>query len=270
MPLQTPFDQAHGLRTLFAHARVRFVPVVSNPHVPFAGMLLERLCTAFAEQGATSLVIDAAEGANEPSEMALLDLAACIEPLSTHVSYVAARGLPLKFVDATGSTRAFAPAAREAAPASRVVIVHASAAELCRMFGRQPRDAEEGAACPLLLAADHPASVTHAYAAMKLLARRAGLLVHELLLGAADDSPRAERIAMQIAICADDFLGAVLRDWVRIDPACDPTDAPSPALRRLVREQLRAALGADALPAMPAVPAALLPARESATSRARH
>ena len=117
------------------------------------------------------------------------------------------------------------------------------------------------------MADDRPSSVTHAYAALKLLTQRAGLVVHDLLLGAAPQSPRAERIAMQIATCADDFLGAVLRDWVRIDPACNPTDAPSPALRRLVREQLRAALGEDAVTAMPA---ALLPARESATSRARH
>ena len=239
MPLTTPYDQAHGLRTLFAHARVRFVPVVSNPHVPFAGMLLERLCTAFAEQGASSLVIDASENANEPSEMALLDLGACIEPLSSHVSYIAARGLPLKFVDATGSTRGFLQAAREASPGSQVVLVHASAAELCRLFGRQRGDEAEDGACPLLLAADQPASVTHAYAAMKLLARRAGLLVHELMLGAAEDSPRAERIAMQIAICADDFLGAVLRDWIRVDPATAAAEPPSAALRRWVRGRLQ-------------------------------
>jgi flagellar biosynthesis protein FlhG len=53
---------------------------------------------------------------------------------------------------------------------------------------------------------------------------------------------------MQIATCADDFLGAVLRDWVQIDPACDATEAPTPELRRLVREQLRSAHG-DALQA---------------------
>jgi flagellar biosynthesis protein FlhG len=85
--------------------------------------------------------------------------------------------------------------------------------------------------------------VTHAYAAMKLLTQRAGLVVHDLLLGAAAHAPRSERIAMQIATCADDFLGAVLRDWVQIDPACDATEAPTAELRRLVREQLRTAQG---------------------------
>ena len=50
---------------------------------------------------------------------------------------------------------------------------------------------------------------------------------------------------MQIATCADDFLGAVLRDWVQIDPACDATEAPTADLRRLVREQLRTAQGGN-------------------------
>ena len=85
---------------------------------------------------------------------------------------------------------------------------------------------------------------------MKLLTQRAGLVVHDLLLGAAKHSPRSERIAMQIATCADDFLGAVLRDWVQIDPACDATEAPSPELRRLVSEQLRSAQG-DSLAHLP-------------------
>lgn len=255
MPPHSPLDQAHGLRSLFAHSQVRFIPVVSNPHVGFGGMMLERLCTAFAERGAKTLVVDASERASEPSEMAMLDLAECIEPLSTHVSYVAARGLPLKFVDATGSTHAFLQAVAEAAPGSRVVLVHAAPGDLCRLFGQNARDSDPTPIYPLLLATDHPASVTHAYGAMKLLARRAGLLAHDLMLGIAEDSPRAERIAMQLALCADDFLGAVLRDWVRIDPATDATEAPSAALRRWVRDRLRA--DGPETTAMPADAAAL-------------
>lgn len=230
-----PFDQAQGLRRLFAHPRLCHVPVVSNPNVAFGGVMLERLCTAFAEQGRRTLVVDAAERAGEPFEMALLDLADCIEPLAENVSYLAARGLPIRFVDASGSTAPFLRAVAEAAPDCDVILVHASAVDLCRMFARFSGDPVR----PLLLADDRPASVTHAFAAMKLLTQRAGLVVHDLLLGAAEHSPRSERIAMQLATCADDFLGAVLRDWVRIDPACDATEAPSPALRRLVRELLR-------------------------------
>jgi hypothetical protein len=240
-----PLDQADGLRRLFAHSRVCLVPVVSNPNVAFGGVMLERLCTAFAEHGKHTLVIDAAERASAHAEMALLELAECIERLSPQVSYLAARGLPLRFVDASGSTAPFLHAVIDAAPQCDVLLVHASASELCRLFARSAEAARDGGpACrPLLMADDRPASVTHAYAAMKLLTQRAGLVVHDLLLGAAKQSPRSERIAMQLATCADDFLGAVLRDWVRVDPACDPAEAPTPELRRLVREQLKSALG---------------------------
>ena len=235
-----PLDQADGLRRLFATTRSCVVPVVSNPNVAFGGVMLERLCTAFAEHGKHTLVVDAAERAPSPGEMALLDLAECIEPLSAQVSYLAARGLPLRFVDSTGSTNAFLQAVIEAAPHCDVLLVHASAPDLCRLFMRT--DATNSVR-PLLLADDRPASVTHAFAAMKLLTQRAGLVVHDLLLGAAAHSPRSERIAMQLATCADDFLGAVLRDWVQIDPATDAREAPTPELRRLVREQLKSALG---------------------------
>lgn len=240
-----PLDQAHGLRRLFAHAQVRFVPVVSNPHVAFGGVMLERLCTAFAEHGLHTLVVDAAERAHTAGDIALLELAACIEELSPQVSFLAARGLPLRFVDTTGSTAAFLQAVGDAAPQCEVVLVHAPASDLCRLFAR---GREARPVCPLLLADDRPASVTHAYAALKLLVQRAGLMVHELLLGAAPQSPRAGRIAMQLAVCADDFLGAVLRDWVQIDPATDAGEAPTAALRRLVRARLR---DDDALPAAP-------------------
>ena len=246
-----PLDQADGLRRLFAHAQVRFVPVVSNPHMAFGGVMLERLCSGFAEQGCRTLVIDAGENAPEPNEIAPLDLADSVETLSHEVSYLAARGLPLRYVDAQGSTAGFLDAVSRAAPGADVVLVHAGAADLCRLFMRgesatRPR--------PLLLADDRPVSVTHAYAAMKLLTQRGGLLVHDLLLSAAPSSPRAERIAMQIATCADDFLGAVLRDWMQVDPASDPRSASTSALRRWVRDTLQPAVAelAASRPAMAA------------------
>lgn len=263
-----PLDQADGLRRLFAHARVCLVPVVSNPFVAFGGVMLERLCTAFAEHGRNTLVVDAAERASAPSEMALLDLADCIEPLSSQVSYLAARGLPLRYVDATGSTAPFLSAVTEAAAHCDVLLVHASASDLCRMFARHPGNPVR----PLLLADDRPVSVTHAYAAMKLLTQRAGLSVFDLMLGAAAASPRSERIAMQMATCADDFLGAVLRDWARIDPASDATETPTPELRRLVRELLRSAQGDDTLGAAisPALCATASSARATGAAWAVH
>jgi hypothetical protein len=60
---------------------------------------------------------------------------------------------------------------------------------------------------------------------------------------------------MQIATCADDFLGAVLRDWVHIDPAGDANDPPTPALRRWARETLQPHFGA-AIDDMPSLDAA--------------
>lgn len=232
-----PTDQAAGLRQMFAHARVRFVPVVANPHVAFGGVMLERLCTAFGEHGVHVLVIDASDRAPAPKEMAALDLSECVETLSTQVSYLAARGLPVRYVDATGSTASFLHAVADAAPHADVVLVHATEGDLCRMFARSE-------ARPLLLADDRPSAVTHAYGAMKLLNQRAGLVVFDLLLSASPNSPRAERIAIQLATCADDFLGAVLRDWLQIDPASDAREAPTSALRRWARDVLMQAPGA--------------------------
>lgn len=232
-------DQADGLRRMFAHSRARFVPVVSNPHIAFGGVLLERLCTAFAERQANTLVVDAAERASEAGEMALVDIGQCIERLSARVSYLPARGLPIRFVDSAGSTQGLLHAIAEAAPQCSVVLVHASAPELCRLFSqRRASSAWSEAPCPIVLAEDRPGSVTHAYAAMKLLSQRAGLTVFDLVLGAAAHSPRAERIATQLATCADGFFGAVLRDWARIDPAGAAAEPPSEALFRLVANRL--------------------------------
>jgi hypothetical protein len=255
MPISSHHDQAAGLRQMFAGACARFVAVVSNPHVACGGVMLERLSTAFAERGARVLVVDAGERAGAAGEMAMIDLAQCVERLSPQVAYLAARGLAIRFVDAAGSTRAFLERAAEAAPGCDVVIVHAPASEICRMFvQRRGGDAAIGTAelpCPIVVADDRPPSVTHAYASMKLLAQRAGLVVSELLLGAAPSSPRAERIAAKLAGCADNFFAGVLRDWARIDPEGDPCDAPSAALRRIVagRFENHAALAASVRPA---------------------
>jgi flagellar biosynthesis protein FlhG len=232
-----PQDQAHGLRQLFGQTRVRFVPVVANPNMAFGGVMLERLCTAFGELGAHVLVIDASDRAPAPAELTAVGLTGCVEALSHQVSYLAARGLPIRYVDAHGSTANFLHAAADAAPHADVVLVHATETDLCRLFMRSE-------ARPLLLADDRPSSVTHAYAAMKLLTQRAGLVVYDLLLCASPASPRAERIAMQLATCADDFLGAVLRDWLQIDPATDAREAPPSALRRWARDALMQVPGA--------------------------
>jgi hypothetical protein len=221
-----PRDQAHGLRQLFAGSRVAFVPLVQNPHVAFGGVAMERLCSAFGEQGLHTLVVDAADTATAPHELATVDLSACVEPLSASVSYLAARGLPMHHLDSRGTTGDFLDALIQAAPQAQVMLVHGGASELCRLFSRH-------ATLPVLLAGNLPDSLTHAYGSMKLLAQRLDWRAFDLLLAAAAPPQRLKQLAERLADCADRFLGAACRHWAVADPA-SAADAPLPAaLRRL-------------------------------------
>lgn len=239
MPGSMPLDQAHGLRQLFSGHRARFVPVVSNPHIGIGGLLLERLCTAFSTQGARTLVIDAGERSTLADTAVLVDLASAIEQLSPRVAYLAARGLPQRCIDAEGFTSAFLDCVSDATGDIDVAIVHAPGADLCRMFARHdPRHAATGAVYPLLLCDDRPTSVTHAYGALKILAQRAGLLVHDVLLGAAPESPRAARIADRLAACAELYLRATVRHAMRLDPSAHASEPAPPDLQRWAQQWL--------------------------------
>jgi hypothetical protein len=250
--MRPPIDQAHGLRRLFAASKVRFVPVVSNPRIVGAGVLLEGLCAAFTELGLHTLVVDAAEHSPAPAELAPVSLANCVERLGRNVSYLAARGLPMRHINAHGSAASFLEAVAEAAPEADVILLHAPAAELARVVAlREVR--------PLLLADTDPQSVTEAYAGMKWLTQRAGLLVYSLLMACHPQLRLAPRIAQQLSSCADGFLGAVLRDWACLDPRASVHAPVSPELRHLARELLLAAppgaaldaIAPDALPLRP-------------------
>lgn len=234
----SPTDQAHGLRRLFAGTQACHIALVANPHVAFNSVVLERLTTTLGALGLNTLVVDAADNSPSPHELAGLDLSACIEPLSAQVSYLAARGLPLAHVDTRGSSAHLLDRLQAAAPLCRVLLVHAGASDLARLYPRR-------ALRPLLLAADQPESVTHAYAAMKLLVQRCALMSYDLLLAAPPSGVRVPLIAERLASCAESFLGASLRDWVSIDPACDVRDAPTAALSALLAAQLK--LPADQL-----------------------
>jgi flagellar biosynthesis protein FlhG len=234
-------DQADGLRRLFAGTQPQHLALVANPHVAFSSVVLERLTTVLGAMGQNILVVDAADSSPAPHELAALDLRACIEPLSSQVSYLAARGLPLRHVDTRGSSADFLDRVQAAAPQARVLLVHAGAPDLARLFGRR-------ALRPMLLAADEPHSLTHAYASMKLLVMRCALMSYDLLLAAAPSSRRVPAIAQRLASCADGFLGAALHDWVAIDPACDVRERPGEALQSLVAAQLR--LDAEVLDAV--------------------
>jgi len=227
----SPRDQAHGLRRMFAASRQRLVPLVHNPFATFGGIGMERLCAAFAERGLHTLVVDAADTASTPQELAGIDLAACVQQLSRSVSFLAARGLPMRWLDSRGLTTGFLQALSEAAPRADVILVHAGASDLARMFaGRAPR--------PLLLAADSADSLTSAYASMKVLAQRLGVLAFDLLLAASGDDARLRSFADRLSDCADRFLGAALGEWAAVDPAEDAADTLAPSLRLLAAATL--------------------------------
>lgn len=235
-PHSTPLDQADGLRRLFAGARgCCHVPLVANPHVAFSGAVVERLTSAFAAAGRHTLVVDAAETAPWPDELLRVDLASAIEPLGHDVSYLAARGLPLAYVDTRGSAAGLLDALGDAAPRADVVLLHASASELARVFLHR-------SARPVIIGADHPESIKHAYAAVKLLAQRCTLMTFDLLLAASLRSPRLTHIAQSLGGTADGFLGSLLQRWAVVDPAADLGDVPTPDMAALVQGQLQLAV----------------------------
>ena len=221
-------DQADGLRRLFARTGCAIVPLVSNPHVKASGVAVERLTAALALQGRKTLVVDAGEISPPPAEASALELAPCIERLSSHIAYLAARGLPRRYVDTHGSAASLLDELTRLVPDAQVLLLHASAPDLARLCtGRALR--------PVVLASDHPESVKHAYAGIKLLTQRAGWLSFDLLMLAPDRSPRAAPICKTLADCADQFIGASLRDWTQIDPLTPAREAPSAGLQALVQ-----------------------------------
>lgn len=226
-----PLDQADGLRRLFAGSARRFLALAANPHAAFSGMAIERLATTLAALGRKTLVVDAADSSPAAQEAAAIEIAPCIEKLSPSIFYLAARGLPLRYVNTRGSSARLLDELAGAAPECDVVLLHAGAADLARLFTQRT-------ARPLLLATDHPESVKHAYASLKLLSQRCGWLSADLLLVAPPMSPRLPHIATTLASCADTFIGAAVTAWSTVDPAGCAGDAPPESLRRLVAAQL--------------------------------
>jgi hypothetical protein len=234
-----PVDQAHGLRQMFPNRVLRFLPVVSNPQVIFGGVVLERLCAAYAGFGLKTLVVDAGERARPPSELANFDLSEDIEALSADVSYLPARGLPLKHVDAQGSSGTLIHALADAAPQVDVVILHASASELVRVLGKASRGHNLR---PLVFTDENPAGLTHAYAAVKIMAQRAQWMAHDLVVCADPGTNMGTQVAGRLAHCADSFLGAAQRDWVQINPMEPASHDPSDAFMSMAADLLRCAL----------------------------
>jgi hypothetical protein len=224
-------DQAAGLRRLFGSARKRFIALAHNEQVTQATLVIDRLCDAAAALGLHTLVVDAADSAPAPHEMALIDLPSCVEAVSDNVSYLAARGLPIRHVDTQGRCTAFLEALEHAAPQADLVLVHAGTVDLARLFASQRMR-------PLLLGADTPRAMTEAYASLKRLAQRPGWLAHDLLIVADPNGPRTERLGESLAECAERFLGAAIHDCVVIDPRADAAATPDARLIHLLRAQM--------------------------------
>lgn len=204
-------DQAAGLRRLFGSWPKRHLALVHNPEMTQSSLAIDRLCGAAAALGLHTLVIDAADNAPAPHEMALIDLPACIERLSDEVSYLAARGLPIRHVDTQGRCGGFLDAAERAAPHADLLLLHAGTVDLARVFA-------ERCVRPILLGADSPRAMTEAYASLKRLAMRPGWRAHDLLIVAEPDGPRTARLGPSLAECAERFLGAAIHDCVVLDP----------------------------------------------------
>lgn len=226
-----PLDQADGLRRLFAGRRCQVLALAANPHVTFSGIVLDRVASVLAGSGRRVLVVDAASTSPLPNELAGVDLAACIEAIAPRVSYLPARGLPRSYVDTRGSAAGFISALQQAAPQAEVLLLHADAADLARLLKHREIRV-------LLLGADHPESIKHAYASAKLLSRRLELMSYDLLLAASPQSPRLPAITQSLADCLDSFLGAALLATALVDPAGDLLAPPDAALARLLAAQL--------------------------------
>lgn len=227
---RAPMDQADGLRRLFGARAPRCVPLVANPHAGAAAVALEALASAFVDLHCHVLVVDAADTSPDAPEAASLGLAGCVQWLAPQLGYLAARGLPRRFVDTRGSAARMIDEVRRAAPDADLVVVHAEAIDLARLFKGFP-------ARPVLLAADHPESVKHAYACWKLLARRCAWLTADLLLTDAHPA-RTAPIAASVSQCAEDFFGGELGGWAAVASPGGRDDGDPDELRRLALAQL--------------------------------
>lgn len=225
-------DQAAGLRALFQRREPVLVPVLDNPSVEGIDTLLDALVGAYIERGLQVLVVDAGARAQPAGDLALVNLAACIETLSPQVGWLDARGLAAHFLDARGSAAQLLQRLREASPQAEVIVLRAGAAELARILASpHPLPAR-----PVLLTDLQQQNLTAAYAGMKWLAERAGSKVFHLLIAGQPEARLTQRIARQLADTAERFLGVALAGWAGLPPGHSP--APTLALRRLAHDGL--------------------------------
>lgn len=231
-------DQAAGLRQMFTRSPQRFVPVVANPHLDNGSALLERLCSAIGELDLHTLLVDASDPVPGLPGSSL----GVVESLSPFLSYLDLRSMFASgYHSGLGETQGLLTLS-EGAPDADIVLVHARAEILADLFAPLPRVGVMPHV--LLLCSEQPEAITSAYAGLKLLATRGGLIAHDLLLGVPEGSPRAPLVAERLAQCARHFVGGTQRRWASVDAGLADDRAPA-ALRRLVDELLAAAWLAD-------------------------
>jgi flagellar biosynthesis protein FlhG len=253
-----PGDQADGLRRLFSTRTVRFIPVVSNPFVLHEAVLIRQLCAALEQIGLYTLVVDVcdhvrlAQKGHKPvarfDHPADLTLTHRIQVLTDRTACLPARGLPARWCNAGGSTQAFLQAVVDAAPLSQAVVVHGSASELARLFGRDGQALSRPR--PIVICDERPESMTHAYAALKVLSQRADWLSHDLLVSATAGSAGIRLVKDRLAQCTALFFGGVRHDAVDIDPHTAGLSAMASASLMAFMEASMNAAAAFVLPEM--------------------
>jgi hypothetical protein len=175
----------------------------------------------------------------------LVDIASCIDTLSPQVSWLDAKGLIAHHLDSRGSATRFVQRLLEAATAYDVVLLRAGVAELARALATPAIQSTR----PVLVTDLQSPNFTAAYAAMKWLRERSNTMVFGLLVSGPATSRLTQRMAHQLADCAERFLGAALPAWAAVHGNAQPT----PALRRLARDALmcEGALSANPMHARP-------------------
>ncbi len=229
-------DQAEGLRRLFGArtggGRAVLVPVVAPAQLAAGDALLDQLVGAYLERGLKVLVVDASPRAQPAPELARVDLAACVQRLSSEVRWLEARGLVAHHLDARGQATALREHLADAAPDADVILLHAPVAELARVLPGAPQ-------CrPVLLADLEQTSITAAYAAMKWLHQRADQAVFNLVVAGHPKLALTQRVMRQLADTAERFLGVVLAESVAVDLRPGLRADVAPGLRRLARDSL--------------------------------
>lgn len=229
-PLQ---DQAAGLRRLFDGRPVALLGVVSNPALPWSGLLLEHLLQALARLGHHPLLLDAAPTAAAPDEWACVDLRWAEVNRLEHHSHIAARGVIARHLDAGRGAQSVLRSAAESAGWADVLVVHAPAEDLGRlMAGRLWQ--------PLVLADTDSEGLMQAYAGLKRLARRR-LPPFQLLIESARHPSLGPRMAGRLEASARRFLSWPMQRAVVIHGTPQDDPVANRQLSQLLAQHLQTA-----------------------------